>query len=354
MSACSELEEEQWKSHIQARITAEARDVAENRPNTLESLSYNRLEMKALGPAFEAHSGMTRRLSIRRAATLGPKTNLRQVIIKNTHSQKTGENESDDPTLVARSKSHMASSVMPTLAPRRAERVRLEGLLCDVWSRETLPFPGMMMRRTENLVKASANSVMRKLSMASIASNFSKRSASFNGLNGNNNYRPDELRTPSQRAFYHTSSRSRKMEKRRSARAVTTRVDFHTAPSAFLPEDFELKKPSLTQRRQKLVRAMTMETPKTPPVFTIPSTRVLPGQNQSAPETQIPYIQEPSVQHKSEDSGYSSVDRPRAASSMQVRPTQESSSPHPSSLSAAKGPVKAKSLLFKLLGVNKD
>lgn len=65
------------------------------------------------------------------------------------------------------------------LAPPRGERARLEALLSDVWSREILPFPGMTMKsRSENLVRSSASTVMRKLSVASFASSFTKRSAS--------------------------------------------------------------------------------------------------------------------------------------------------------------------------------
>jgi hypothetical protein len=69
------------------------------------------------------------------------------------------------------------------LAPSRAERVRLENLLSDVWTRDVIPFPGMAGRaRSEHLVRASASSMMRKLSVASIASNFTKRSGSIASL----------------------------------------------------------------------------------------------------------------------------------------------------------------------------
>jgi len=58
--------------------------------------------------------------------------------------------------------------------------MRLESLLADVWTRDILPFPGMISRtRGEHNVRSSASSIMRKLSVASIASNFSKRSNSI-------------------------------------------------------------------------------------------------------------------------------------------------------------------------------
>jgi hypothetical protein len=61
------------------------------------------------------------------------------------------------------------------LAPSRDQRIKLELLLSDVWSREVLPFPGM--------TRPTASSIMRKLSVASITSNFSKRSGSLASLN---------------------------------------------------------------------------------------------------------------------------------------------------------------------------
>lgn len=66
------------------------------------------------------------------------------------------------------------------LAPSRGDRARLEALLSDVWTRESLPFPGMTVRaRNEHLIRTSAHSVMRKLSVTSITSTFTKRSASL-------------------------------------------------------------------------------------------------------------------------------------------------------------------------------
>lgn len=68
---------------------------------------------------------------------------------------------------------------IPVLAPPRGERAKLEALLSDVWTRDVLPFPGITARsRSEYLVKASASSMMRKLSVASITGSFGRRSHS--------------------------------------------------------------------------------------------------------------------------------------------------------------------------------
>ena len=85
---------------------------------------------------------------------------------------------------INRSQSLLATNDrIPVLAPSRGERARLEAILSDVWTRDVLPFPGITVRsRSEHIVRASASSVMRKLSVASIAGNFAKRSASTTSL----------------------------------------------------------------------------------------------------------------------------------------------------------------------------
>jgi hypothetical protein len=104
---------------------------------------------------------------------------LYQVIIKNTNTFK----ETSSSASINRSQSLLTTNRIPVLAPSRADRIRLETLLADVWTKEILPFPGMTGRaRSEHLVRASASSMMRKLSVASIASNFTKRSGSMASL----------------------------------------------------------------------------------------------------------------------------------------------------------------------------
>lgn len=118
-------------------------------------------------------------MSIHRATTVGPKTALCNVIIKNTSVEKdalTAANGS-----INRSQSLLATKGrVPVLAPSRGDRARIEALLSDVWSREVLPFPGMTLRaRNEHMIRASAHSVIRKLSVTSITSTFTRRSASL-------------------------------------------------------------------------------------------------------------------------------------------------------------------------------
>lgn len=119
-----------------------------------------------------------RRLSIHRATTVGPKSSLCQVIIKNTCAIRDLPHSSSSST-INRSQSLLTTNRILVVASSRGDRVRLENLMSDVWTRDILPFPGMTGRsRGEHLVRTSASSMIRKLSVASIASNFTKRSAS--------------------------------------------------------------------------------------------------------------------------------------------------------------------------------
>lgn len=106
---------------------------------------------------------------------------LCQVIIKNTNACKSMLHSTSSAS-INRSQS-LTTNRISVLAPARGERIRLEALLSDVWSRDVLPFPGISGRaRNEHLVRASASSMMRKLSVASITSNFTKRSGSVASL----------------------------------------------------------------------------------------------------------------------------------------------------------------------------
>lgn len=88
--------------------------------------------------------------------------------------------------MINRSQSLLATKGrVPVLAPSRGDRARLEALLSDVWTRDVLPFPGMTVRaRNEHLIRTSAHSMIRKLSVTSITSQFTKRSASLASVTG--------------------------------------------------------------------------------------------------------------------------------------------------------------------------
>jgi hypothetical protein len=247
LSACSAHEEDVWKKQLRERIVCETHDFVEGQPTMQDMFSSLSLDIKSIGPVFGHAGSLVRRMSVHRAATLGSKQHVTQVIIKNTQAQKTPEPPPPfAPNLVTRSQSHLSSNHVPTLAPRRAERIRLETALEDVWTKDILPFPGMGNRRMENQIRASANSVMRKLSMASIASNFSRRSPSFSSMS---NTRSEDSFGSRVHKISQGNLRARATADRQPAPAV---VDFHNAPAAFLPTDFELQDVRQSGRRRRL------------------------------------------------------------------------------------------------------
>jgi hypothetical protein len=261
MSACSEREEEVWKSHLFSRITIETGDYNEGRKDLHDLLAVQHIEMR--GTAYGLFSKFSKAGSIQRAATLGPKSSIEQVIIKNTEAQKYSNNSAS--TSILRSHSHMSPTSTKALVPRRTERSKLEGTISDVWTKNLLPYPGMGGRRGENPIRASANSVMRKLSMASIASNFSKRSLSYSTLSFQ---RTDEGYASSTGKSTRTVRPHKAPDKRK--RHVV--VDFHTTPKAFLPEDFELpnskilNNPNRRSRKLALLLSMGSDLPQSEPL----------------------------------------------------------------------------------------
>lgn len=174
LTACTPKEEHEWRSRLEVGFVSEPQDIAG--PELYGSLFLN---MKSLSTVFGKQGTIARRLSIHRATTVGPKTPLCHVVVRNTSVEKEAVSSSN--TTLSRTQSLLASKGrIPVLAPSRGDRARLEALLSDVWTREALPFPGMTTRaRNEHIIRTSAQTMIRKLSVTSITSTFTKRSASF-------------------------------------------------------------------------------------------------------------------------------------------------------------------------------
>ncbi|KAH0498836.1 hypothetical protein TgHK011_006066 [Trichoderma gracile] len=173
MTACNPKEEAEWKSRL-TRPVSEGQ--GEKSPDMFSTLH---MDIKSLGTVFGKQGTLARRISIQRAITVGgAKSPLCQVILKNTNGLRDNGGNASTASTIKRSQSLLTNTTrIPVLAPPRGERARLEALLSDVWTRESLPFPGMSMKsRSENLVRSSASTVIRKLSVASFANSFAKRS----------------------------------------------------------------------------------------------------------------------------------------------------------------------------------
>ncbi len=179
LCACSAREERQWKTSLLNFSAKEAQIQREDQPALAPLFSTLSLDIRSQGYVFGLPGTLTRRISIQRAATVSPRTNICQVIIKNTNALRDyGDIHNSTPNSISRSQSLLSTNRVSVLAPKRVRRLRMEYTLADVWTRDLLPYPGMSPNRGDHLIRTSASSMMRKLSRASIASSFTKRSTS--------------------------------------------------------------------------------------------------------------------------------------------------------------------------------
>lgn len=261
-TACSAIEADAWRAYIASGVEAQTQLVADGKAHVVPLSSPLTLDMKSVGKAFGKPSSFVRRMPVR-AATIGPTADLSQVIITNTQAVKEAQEfKSSQASLqIPRSQSMATASHVHTLAPRRCDRHRLENLLSDVWTRDQLPYPGMT--RRSDPIRASANSVIRKFSMASITSNFSSRNrngshTSISSAWGRNGELPISRSRASGRDTTNSSVSSRGQSK-------PLLVNFHTAPDAFLPADFDIPNHQNKKKRSALrTFTMTIERPFTP------------------------------------------------------------------------------------------
>ena len=177
MCACTAREEERWKEEL-----SRASKLDGTAPPASDStfLAFN---PRSLGFIFGQPGSLARRMSAERTAILDNSRACCEVIIRNTHSSREGQ-DSPKPASASfnRSASLLITSRIPVLCPERVDRVRLEHALEDVWTKDMLPFPGMTIHRMGNFVRVSKKSVMRKLSKASTNTQSDKHSLSCTSL----------------------------------------------------------------------------------------------------------------------------------------------------------------------------
>lgn len=344
--ACSAVEADVWRQQINSRVESHAKAVAEGATNVFELHSPLVAEMRSVGKAFGKPGSFVRRMSVHRTATVGPTTDLNQVIIKNTLSAKEAIDSTSTTSLqIPRSQSVATPSHVQTLAPRRADRVRLENLLSSVWTKDLLPYPGMTPRRSDP-IRASANHVIRKFSMASITSNFSssKRSASYTSIGQG---RKEDAPPPKAR----TLGRDPRLPS-----GKPPLVDFHNAPEAFLPADFEIQDPAAKRNKSAFrTLTMTMERPFSP----LLGHENKPSGLRRAQSVKEPVVPVPSpalpagkeMDNRAKTPIYSVVqDRPKTPAP-KLQPPQPAVQGDISQETPAKTPRKSKSRLLRLFGV---
>jgi len=175
LSACSSVEGEQWQLGLKAGH-ANLKQGVTSIPTAVS------LDLRSVGPVFlpaEFRSDSIRREhSVQRAATVGNRTSMCQVIIRNTHNVQDLQDFRHSPPAINRSQSHATANKVVVLAPKRSERARMETMLSEVWTKDKLPYPGMIASRGGQIIRASAGSLVRKLSFASMHAPFSRRSGS--------------------------------------------------------------------------------------------------------------------------------------------------------------------------------
>ncbi|KAF5617184.1 hypothetical protein F52700_12697 [Fusarium sp. NRRL 52700] len=163
MTACTSREENEWRTRLQQPLCLEP---VGRSPGLQIFLS---LDIQSLGTVFGRPGSIARSLSTHQASVGGSESFLCHVILKNTSTMKSSSGISSGAGL-HRSQSLLSTKARtPVLVPSRSERARLEVLLSDVWSQDVLPLPSMTnIARNEQMLRRSASTVMRKLSVSSM------------------------------------------------------------------------------------------------------------------------------------------------------------------------------------------
>lgn len=170
LSASSAAEEKQWKTEI-LKVSAALVETGKPRAWGPGTHSFSALELAPLDQIHYQVSSMARR-SYMDSVSVPYKHQVEHVIVKKTHyprhvegSIKQAEGEIERPK---------TPPTVPaaTLIARRIVRIRLERLITDVWFRDLLPLPGMVLGRGDIFGRRP---LMEKLS---IHTGFHKRSAS--------------------------------------------------------------------------------------------------------------------------------------------------------------------------------
>lgn len=175
MSACSAAEEEAWTRALRTENAASIGEpvLGQRVPSALG------IDLRPVGVVFGQAGNLTRRLSIQRAATVGNRHSVCQVIIRGTHHAQDLQDLRQSSIAINRSQSHLTTHRTAVLAPKRSDRAKMESSLASIWTRDTLPAPSMTQSRGGQIIRASAGSLVRKLSLASIHAPFGRRSASL-------------------------------------------------------------------------------------------------------------------------------------------------------------------------------
>ena len=180
LCACTELEEDRWKSELHHLSARELQRQKETGLGLLPKLDFLFLEIEGLADKSSHVGSFDRGRFIQTFSKITPRVRVVPVIIRNTHMPLRGdpiEPQSNVSSSLNRSHLQVTTDAAQTLVPERSDRTRMEQAMSEVWTRSTLPFPAMTTSRSGQLFRASS-SMMRRLSKVSITSSPSRRSAS--------------------------------------------------------------------------------------------------------------------------------------------------------------------------------
>lgn len=185
LSASSAIEERLWKTETlkcSAALVETGRSGGTWDPRKYSLLS---LSLVPLDHIQYTASSLTRRSSMDSVA-IARKANVQPVVIKKTHFPHTTEEATNPPPEgeIERPKTTVARGAI-TVTARRAERVRLERLISDAYTRDVLPMPGMVLGRGDIFRRGS---IMRRLSLHA---SFAKRSSSVSITSNSGRVVPD-------------------------------------------------------------------------------------------------------------------------------------------------------------------
>lgn len=177
LSASSASEERCWKTEL---LKTSAMSQAELPTISLEprEFAFCFLPLVSLDAIDSRAAILARRTSVRSLSTNNPKRQPEHVVIKRTYNPLyDDEVRSRQEAGIVRTRSAVREHAPVILSPLRQDRVRLERKIADIFSREILPFPGMVMGRGDYL---RSQSLMRGVPFRTPFS--SRRSASVSKI----------------------------------------------------------------------------------------------------------------------------------------------------------------------------
>lgn len=170
LSASTSTEEKQWQTEI-LRCSAALAEMAQPGgvwdPRKYSLLS---LSLMPLNRTQYTVASLARRSSMDSVA-ISRKSNVQRVFIRKTNCQHSFDETRETVGEIERPKAPVSSGALNVTA-RRTDRIRLERLIADVYTRDVLPWPGMIIGRGELF---RPGSIMRRLSFHA---GFNKRAGS--------------------------------------------------------------------------------------------------------------------------------------------------------------------------------